>query len=240
MESQHSIYNHADSVQRIDDILQAKDASFEELNAIPSRDRLTFNNGFHVSCSALFIDLRDSSSLAERYRRPTLAKIYRSFISECVAVINGNALCVEVNIHGDAVWGVFDTPKKPNIDSVFETAGQLNSLVKTLNCRLKRFGINAVAAGIGMSWGRALMIKAGYKGSSINEVVWMGDVVNMASKLSNQGAKEQSRSVMVSDVFYHNLNDEYKKLLTRNTAVDCYHGDIVNKSVDEWHQKNCT
>lgn len=37
--------------------------------------------------------------------------------------------------------------------------------------------------GIGLAYGRALMIKAGYKGSTINEVVWMGDVVNEASKL---------------------------------------------------------
>ena len=239
MESRNAQYVHTDSVARIDNILVAADTSFEELDSIPPRDRLTFNNGFYVKCSALFVDLRDSSGLPDRYRRPTLAKIYRSYISECVAVINGNVDCVEVSIHGDAVWGVFDTPKRAQVDGVFSTAAQLRSLIKILNCRYRRFSIDPIAAGIGMSWGNALMIKAGHRGSTVNEVVWMGDVVNTASKLSNSAAKGLNLPVMVSSVVHQNLNDHNKGLLHWNNANDCYHGDVVNVVMDGWHKENC-
>jgi hypothetical protein len=137
VKSNYSSYSHTDSADRIDEILDAKDESFEELDSIPSRDKLTFTNGFYVKCSAVFIDMRESAKLPTKYKRPTQARIYRSFISECVAVINGSEKCVEVNIHGDAVWGIFDTPYKSDIDAVFSTTAQLNSLMKTLNCRYK-------------------------------------------------------------------------------------------------------
>src|SRR5687767_4419403 len=116
MQAKHEPYDHFISADRIDEILDAPAGNFEEVDSIPSRDRLTFTNGFYVNCSCLFVDLRDSSSLPTKYQRPTLAKIYRSYISECVAVLTGNPHVAEVNIHGDAVWGVFDTPYKNQID----------------------------------------------------------------------------------------------------------------------------
>lgn len=63
------------SVERIDEILRAADTSYAEVNEIPSRDKLTFSNGFYANCTAVFIDIRNSSKLPDKYRRPTLAKI---------------------------------------------------------------------------------------------------------------------------------------------------------------------
>jgi class 3 adenylate cyclase len=153
VKSNFTLYDQPVSIARIDKILAGEDTKFEELNSLPSRDRLTFANGFYVYCSALFIDIRGSSQLTDKYYRPTLAKLYRAYISETVALINGNPICAEVSIEGDAVWGVFDTPTKANIDSVFATAFMLNSLVKSLNCRTARYGIAPIVAGIGVSYG---------------------------------------------------------------------------------------
>lgn len=234
-------YDVEDSVARIDEILTTSDTSFEELKSIPSRDRLTFNNGFYVWCSALFIDIRASSKLPDNYRRPSLARIYRSYISEMVAVMSDNPNCSEVTIAGDAVWGVFDTPQKVQIDSVFSTAAQLASQTKILNCRYKKKkNYEPISTGIGMDYGRALMLKAGYKGSSINEVVWMGDVVNGASNLCGFGNKSwNDRHQMVSDIFYQNLNDHNQSLLERNHTRACYHGNVVDTEMEEWWKENC-
>jgi len=239
MEASYSSYDHVASADRVDEILDAPAGNFEELDSIPARTRLSFTNGFYVNCSCLFVDLRDSSELPKKHKRPTLAKIYRSFISECVAVMNGNSRVAEVNIHGDAVWGVFDTPYRNQIDEVFSTAARLNSLVKLLNCRFRKRGIDPIRAGVGADWGRALMIKAGYKGSAVNEVVWMGDVINTASNLSGQAARLFSPPVMVSSVFYSNLNDENQKLMAWNASGNCYAGNIVNVAMDEWWERNC-
>ncbi len=241
MKSNYQSYDFEKSRERIDDILNTSDTSFEEVEKIPSRDKLTFTNGFYVTkTSALFIDIRDSSQLPDKYKRPTLARIYRSYISECVAVINGNDDCAEINIHGDSVWGVFDSQYKSQIDGVFSTAAQLSSIIDTLNCKYKKKGIDPLTVGIGMDFGRVLMIKAGYNGSGLNEVVWMGQVVNGASKLCSYGNKTwNDKELMVSDLFYQNLNDDNKKLLSWNSSRSCWNGNVVNTVMNDWKNENC-
>lgn len=240
MKANHKAYDHTASFARIDDIIAASENSFEELDSIPARERLTFTNGFYVNCTALFIDLRDSSALPSKYTRPKLAKLYRSYISESIAVLSGADKVAEVSIDGDAVWAVIDTPYKSDIDDAFSAAARLNSLVNALNCKYHRHDIEQISAGIGMSYGRALMIKAGYSGSGINDVVWMGDVVSHAAKLSGYGNKTWSdKPVMVAEIVHSNLNDHNKGLLHWNANRGCYHGDVINKVMDEWQQKNC-
>lgn len=240
MKSNHINYDFEKSRGRIDEILNTSDTSYEELTYIPSRDRLTFNNGFYVDCSAIFVDIRKSSKLPEKYNRPTLARIYRTFISEVVAVINGDDNCSEINIQGDCIWAIFDTTKKMDIDSLFSLSAQVSSIIDTMNCKFKKKKIDPISIGIGLDYGRALMIKAGYSGSGLNDIVWMGDVVNNTSKLCSYGNQSfNDKETMVSSVFYQNLNDNNKKLLSWNTSRGCYHGNIINLVMDSWNTENC-
>lgn len=152
------------SSQRIDDILNANNSSFSDADEIPTRDKLTFNNGFYVNVTALFIDIIGSSDMTDSHKRPTQAKMYRAFLSECVAITNGCLICKEISINGDCVWGVFETPHKSDIDNIFGIAAKLNSLIKILNYKLRKKGYSEISVGIGMDYGRALMVKAGYSG----------------------------------------------------------------------------
>src|SRR4051812_3197937 len=101
MKSNYAEYDYESSFKRISDILNQSDINYEEVDNLPDRDALTFTNGFYATCSALFVDIRDSSSLPSHYRRPTLARIYRAYISEMVAIMNGDIYCQEINIVGD-------------------------------------------------------------------------------------------------------------------------------------------
>ena len=104
----HVVYNIEKSAGRIQEILDSNNSNYEDKgNVVPSRDSLTYNNGYYVNVTALFIDIVGSSKLIEECQRPTLAKIYRSFISECVAIISSTSQCREVSINGDFVWGIF-------------------------------------------------------------------------------------------------------------------------------------
>ncbi|HFA50373.1 MAG TPA: adenylate/guanylate cyclase domain-containing protein [Bacteroidetes bacterium] len=240
MKSNYQFYNYEKSIERINEILKAEDTSYEEMDSVPSRDKLTFTNGFYVYCSSMFVDIRGSSNLPEKYKRPTLAKLYRAYISEIVAVINGESSCVEINIAGDGVWGVFDTEYISQINNVFGTAAQISSIVEILNCRLKKNKIDPIEIGVGIDYGRALMIKAGYSGSGINEVVYMGDVVNQASKLCGYGNKEgYDFEIMVSEVIYDNLNKGNQKLLSWNNTRGCWHGNVINTDMSKWVADNC-
>ncbi len=235
MKSAYKSYTFTDGISRIDEILDTSDNAYEEVNQIPSEDRLTYSNGFYVNCSALFVDIRGSSNLPHKYRRPTLAKIYRVYISEIIATMSGNSTCKEIRIVGDSVSGVFDTQTRDSIDSLFSTAATISSLVDIMNFKFEKRNIEPIVVGIGMDYGRALMIKAGYKGSGINDTVWMGDVLNTAAHLCNHGCQTAfDNRIMASSIFYENLNDDNKKLLTWNGNRQCYHGSIANSIMQDW------
>lgn len=228
MEAKFSSYDLSASDARIKEILGSSE-SFEEVDAIPSRASLTFNNGFYVNCTAVFIDIRGSSKLTENHTRPVLGKIYRSYISECVAIMNDNENCKEVFISGDCVNGIFNSPYQNQIVSAFETAGKLSSCVELLNYRLSKKGYQPIKCGIGISYGRALMIKAGAKGSGVNDVVWMGDVVNEAAHLCHLGNKDSRKPVQISNQVHQNLTEEYRRFCnTVGFTSENYETDIYN------------
>lgn len=239
METNHINYDVEKSSKRIDDILNASNTDFEELEEIPSRDKLTFTNGFYIKVGALFVDIRDSSDLTDEHKRPTLAKLYRSYISEVVAVINSFEDCKEINIVGDCVSAIFNARYKSQLQAMFSCSAKINSLIKILNYKLKKKNIQTISIGIGLAYGRALMVKAGYSGSSINDVVWMGDVVNEASNLCNKANKGSNQCNLVDGDVQCNLTDDDKKLLSYNYNEQCYEGNIINCAMEEWYNENC-
>jgi len=217
MDGNHKEYNHRLSQARIDEILNQPAGQFDEVEQLPKRDQLTFTNGFYAHCSAIFVDIRDSSGLTTKYTRPVLAKIYRVFISEMVAVLNSMQRVREVNIVGDCVWAVYNTPQKTDIDEVFHVAYTANTLQRLINCRLAKKGYETpLKFGLGIDYGRALMIKAGYKGSAINDVIYMGDVVNHASHLAHNAGRRWNDPIWVGETFAQNLNGHNQGLLSQS------------------------
>ena len=239
----HIVYNIKKSAERIQEILDSNNSNYEEKgNIVPSRDTLTYNNGYYVNITALFIDIVGSSNLGEGTKRPVLAKIYRTFISECIAIISSCTKCKEVNINGDCVWGVFETPTQVEINIVFSIACMLNAFIKLLNKKLLRKGYQTVKVGIGLDYGRALMIKAGYKGSTINDVVWMGDVVNNACHLANKAGRGSLDPIVVSSSICSSLNFQNNPLLRpyfdQEQSCIIYQGDLVNTNMKKWINNN--
>lgn len=237
MDGNYKAYNYVSSSSRIKDILDQPAGQFEETDSLPDRDKLTYTNGFYGRCSAIFVDIRDSSGLTAKYNRPALAKLYRAFISEMVAVLNSEPGVREVNIVGDCVWATYNTPFKRDIDDVFTIACFANTLRKLLNKHLEKHGYEPLAFGIGVDWGRVLMIKAGYNGSGINDVVYMGDVVNRAAHLAHKAGRGWGNPIWVGDEFAGNLNDENCKWLTRHYEQDVgtvYSGDVVITGMNDW------
>lgn len=238
MKATNKQYNFNSSLSRIDEILDASNDSFKESDSIVNRENLTYKNGFYVYCTALFVDIRDSSNMTDAHKRPVLAKIYRSFISEMVALMNGHDTCREVNINGDCVWCVCETKYKTDIDGVFSLAAKACSLVDILNYKLKIKNYQTYQVGVGIDYGRALMIKAGNDGSAIDDVVWMGDVVNQACHLCNEANSGFfDKRVFLSNIIYDNLNDNNKTLCSKDGGRDIYQADVVNINMSKWLKK---
>lgn len=242
MESNNTMnYDVEKSAERMDDILDASNNNYCDKKSVPARSDLTFKNGYYVYVTAIFIDIVGSSDMTDEHKRPTLAKMYRAFLSECVAIMNAESDCKEININGDCVWGIFDTPQKKDVDEVISVAAKLNSMIKILNYKLRKKEYSEISVGLGIDYGRALMVKAGYSGSGINDVIWMGDVVNSACHLCGKAGRNNRKVVVISDCIYGNLNEQHQALFSEyyENWVKYYEGDIINISMDEWYKKNC-
>lgn len=239
MEAKYSQYDYQQSRERIDEILNSSDAEYKDSKSIPSRDKLTFNNGYYVDCSAIFVDMRKSKDLNSKHKRPTLAKIYKTYISELVSVLRDHPKISEISIEGDCVWGVADTPSKNDIDELFSVAAKAASLIDTLNIKYRKKGYSEIDVGIGLSYGTSLFIKAGHKGSGINEAVWLGKLIGETAELCSYGRRTwNDKRIMASSVFYNNLKKENQNLLTWNSERNCYHGNIVNIAMNDWVSTN--
>src|SRR4051812_26016541 len=110
MKATNLAYSIDSSDERICRILGLDDNVYAGSEQIPPPDLLTYDNGFHVDCAAVFIDIRGSTRLAGKHSTPVLGKIYRAYISECIAVLNQDPNCGEIFIQGDCVGAVFHVP----------------------------------------------------------------------------------------------------------------------------------
>jgi class 3 adenylate cyclase len=238
METTHSLYDFNKSISNFDEILNSSDSNYLSHNGIPNKNNLTFTNGYYVDVTVLFIDIRGSKELSIKHTRPVLAKIYRAYISEVISVIKGNPTINQINVEGDGILAVFNTTSKDDVDTVFQTAFALTSLVDILNVKLLRKGYSAINIGIGIDDGESLYIKAGYKGSTINEVVWLGKVVGQTALLCSNANKNGNSRIMVSERVFNCLTEYNKSLLHKNLSNNCYHGDVINIEMNEWVQRN--
>lgn len=239
MEATYSKYDFKESIKRIDDVLKTPSGNYDKHNGIPPRTSLTFSNGYYVDVTVLFVDIRESKELSNKHTKPVLAKIYRSYISEVVAVLKGNTTINEIYIEGDGLWAVFNTKTQSDVDSVFCTAFQIASLIDIINVKLSKKGYEEITVGIGIEDAESLYIKAGYSGSGINEVVWIGKVVGEAAELCSYGNRSwDDYEIMVSDTIYSSLTDHNKGLLHWSTTRNCYHGNVICIGMNEWVKDN--
>lgn len=225
-------YDFEASLQRIDSILASSDQNYVELDYIPARSFFTYENGVNTKAIALFIDIIGSSKLTQSHTRPVISKIYRTFISECTAIMNSEGICEEINIHGDCVWGVFDADKDENYGIVFHIAAQLNSLIGCINESLTDYGYKNIKAGIGVAEGKVLIVKAGYSGSCLNDLIWMGDAINQASHLANAAGRNGVKPILVTEGIFSKVSNIRQNLLNRTNTPGIYCGDFIASEME--------
>jgi hypothetical protein len=85
------------------------------------------------------------------------------------------------------------------------------------------------------------MVKAGYKGSKINDVIWMGDVVNSACHLANKAGRKGLKPIAISEEAYSKLDNIYKGYCTPTAfgRLSCYESDKRDTAMDKWLKGKC-
>ncbi|MCU5430871.1 adenylate cyclase [Bacillus toyonensis] len=240
-------YDYKERKKKVEEILDNTD-KVNEVDKFPRDEDFTYTNGYKAWAGAIFVDLRDSTTLFSGENDVEIAKVIRGFTSEIIEILRkdtDNDL-KEIGIRGDCVYAVYSTGNTSEIYDIANRAFYINTYMKMLNKLLEERGLPVIKAGIGLATTITLAVKAGRKSSGINNLVWIGESVAKAAKLSDLGNKGNISNIVMSSGFY---NDYIKvqKLRMPDTDVEewwtkqhhdsygvYYHGNVINSGFNKW------
>lgn len=238
-------YDYKKGKERIENILDS-DLKVIDKAKVPTDDAFTFTNGYYSWVSAIFVDIRDSSTLFADEDKEKVSKIIRSFTSEIIEILRDDDNLREIGIRGDCVYGIYTTPYKNDILELAEKTFYINTYMRMLNKLLFERSFPEIKVGIGLSTAQELVVKAGRKDIGINSKVWIGKAVTRASKLSSLGNKEGNLELLYSKCSYINFIDALDKenpgqnvkswfICHRDTENgEYYMASIVESDFDSW------
>lgn len=240
-----SSYDYKERKEKVEEILD-NTKEVKEVNKFPSEDSFTYDNGYKAWAGAIFVDLRDSTTLFSNDDDVKISKVIRGFTSEIIEILKkdtDNDL-KEIGIRGDCVFAVYSINTKLEIYDIANRAFYINTYMKMLNKLLSKRNLPNIKAGIGLAANETLAVKAGRKSSGINNLVWIGESVAKAAKLSDLGNKDLINPIVMSDIFYSNYidiakpkNSEAASWYTKETDDKYgtfYHGNVIKIEFNNW------
>lgn len=242
-------YNYIDGKNRIKEILN-NNAEIIKTNVPKDEGKFTYDNGIRSWIGAIFVDIVGSTKLIKEESDLIVSKILRSFSSEIIAILNSSNNIREIGIRGDCVYGVFSAPKQEDTYELYRMTTYINCFVNMLNKMLKNKNYKTIKVGIGMSIGEDLIVKAGQKGSGINDKIWIGDAVVDACNLANIAGRHGRSTIGYSKISYDNFikkvieinsrfTEEYvKKWFHYDVNSNAYFADIIDTTFNKWIEDN--
>lgn len=242
-------YDFEEGKKRINEILKNNEEIQEK--EVPKDDaQFTYSNGIKSWIGSIFVDIVDSSELIKNEKEIEVSKILRVFSSELITILNSSDNVREIGIRGDCVYGIYNTPKKNDAYELVQMASYINTSMKMINKLLKKQGLKMIEVGIGVSIGKDLIVKAGKKGTGINDKIWIGDAVVKACNLANVAGRNGKDIIGFSnlaydnfiDILIENVNNKTEQEIKNWFKYDCsnkaYFADIVYPDSVEWIEKN--
>lgn len=220
-------YDYHKGKERIENILD-HEMQVVEQGKLPHDDSFTFSNGYYSWVTAIFVDIRDSSSLFADEDKEKVAKIIRSFTSEVIEILRVDDNLREIGIRGDCVYAVYTTPQKSDIYELADRTFWINTYMKMLNKLLAERSLPTIRVGIGMSTAQELVVKAGRKDVGINNKVWIGKAVTKAAHFSAKGNKDKNEPLIYSPCSFSNFIDKLEETVADETPRDWF--EYVNDS----------
>lgn len=182
-------------------------------NSLPLTNDLTDSNKIYCGkASILFVDMRESTKLPEKFNADQLVKIYRSYIRTIVQAIRYSGGVVR-DFMGDGVLAVFiDSEDGKSEDKAVHAARYITTTIdKLLNPALDQAIKHRISCGVGIHTGEITLSKVGMKGKEQQEdvesefgIAWIGNSTNLACKFS--GAVGNG-TIFISPSTYSALTD---------------------------------
>lgn len=234
------MYNYKNSKANIINILKSE-TPIKAKDSIPSDQEFTYENGITCWVSAIFVDIKNSSELFKR-KDEKLARLLRAFTSEIITIFQNFSKYSQIGIRGDCVYAIYSTPKKDDINEVFDIAIYVNNFMKMFNKLLVENKYSTIGVGIGLGCDNELIIKAGRSGTGINDKIWIGRAVVDAANLSSIANRHGYKKIAMNSCFYNNIKDissnkeEWFNHISGSNFFDAdfYECNVINKKFNKW------
>lgn len=240
-----SNYDYKGSEKRVIDILTSK-TNVVNAKSIPfSEDQFTYENGIKSWVGALFVDIRNSTNYFKNNKPDIISRIMRAFCSEVISILKTDNNFRQIGIRGDCIYGIFSTPNKEDLKCILNNACMINTFQIFFQKILYNNSMPNFKIGIGLGCSEDLVIKVGKKGTGINDLIWIGDAVIDACKLSSEGNKDSFEPIVMSECFFDNIknfnandSEKYIQLCSQKYSYklkeQVWHCNLITASFNEW------
>jgi len=194
-------------------------------NSLPIMDDLSDSNKiYHGKVSMLFVDMRESTKLPDKFSIDQLVKIYRSYIRTIVQAVRYSGGVVR-DFMGDGVLAAFidDEEDTSENKAVYAARYIVTSIDKLLNPVLDQAIGHIISCGVGIHTGEVSLSKVGMRGKEQVKdaedefgIAWIGNSINLACKYS--GAVDNG-TIFISSSTYSALSDLVGKQQWREIEI---------------------
>ena len=217
-------YDYINGKRRVNEILNDSN-EIEEKEKVPKENDFTFHNGYFAWVTAVFVDIRDSTSIFTENKKTSTSKIIRAFTSEVIEILKNDDNLREIGIRGDCVYAIYTTSQKYEDYEIANKVFYVNTFINMLNKLLQNKNMKTIKVGIGVSTAQELVVKAGREKTGINSLVWIGKAVTYASKFSSLANSNGYNNIIFSDNFYNSFIGDLKN-------------NNKNKNVESWFKQH--
>lgn len=243
-----SVYDYWNSKQRVINILTSK-TEIKATKTIPSNENeFTYENGIKTMVGALFVDIRESTKYFKENKSEIVSRVMRAFCSEVIAILKTDENYRQIGIRGDCVYGIFSTPSNKDVENILRNAAMINSFQNMLQSILIKNHMPTFQIGIGLGCSEELVIKAGSKGTGINDLIWIGDAVIDACKLSSEGNTCKFFPIVMDKCFYNKIKNmavrdggtcaqHCREIYSEKIGTDVWDCKLVNVKFDDYWRR---
>lgn len=245
MELIHEPFDFNGQLKNVDNILAVPVDKVQRFNHIPKSEEMGDLPLFIALCSVVHICVRlkrivpynefgqaDKNIMAKEMTFRQRVIVQQSFIN----IMREHSKCFDFIFSGDEMTCILDTTFQNDINELFEQLAKLNSIMSVISKTSQRFGLFAMEWGMGVHYGEAFVSVQHYHLDDV-DFNWSGTSWHIARSLSGKAIDNAPNNLYVSDVFYHNLKDQYKDLM-RKVNENTYTANIINKLIKDWQTEN--
>ena len=241
-------YDYKEGKKKVEEILN-NNTEIQKKDIPKDDSNFTYDNGVKSWIGSIFVDIVDSKKLIGGENDIVVSKVLRSFTSEIISIMNNSDNVRQIGVRGDCVYGVFSTHSQKEVYELFIISSYINTLVKMLNKLFSKNRYPSIKVGIGVGIGEDLIVKAGKKGTGINDRIWIGTAVIDACVLADKAGRNGNASIGYSNLTYNNFIEELLKVNSNakdwfvgnydySLGKTVYYANVINIDFNNWINDN--